>query len=498
MDKYEVTNQAFKVFMDQGGYQNPAFWNNAFVMHEDTLSFDEAMEYFVDNTGRPGPVTWEAGDYPDGQDDYPVNGISWYEAAAFAVFMDKSLPTILHWQTAAGFLFGEYPQQYSSNVIPLSNMAGSGPEPVGSYEGISHFGTYDMAGNVREWCWNKSLIGRSILGGAWNDENYLATYLSQMPAFDRSLKNGFRCVVYPDSVRIPEQVFQPLAPGIEGRDYNFEEPESEAALLYYCKQFLYDKDALDSQIEERTENLEDWYIEKISFNAAYENERMIAYLFLPKEFVPPHQTIIFFPGAYAFNENSLLESINTYWHIDYLLKNGRAVMFPVYKGTYERQDGSCNELPTDTYRSVECTVKWVKDLSRAIDYLETREDIDTSRLGYIGQSWGAAMGAVIPAVEGRLKLCVLILGGLPRWSILPEIDPINYVSRINIPALMLNGRYDPLFPYESSLKPMLDLLGTPDKNKKLVLYDTDHFVPKSEIIKETLNWLDKYFGPVQK
>ena len=51
------------------------------------------MAEFVDSTGRPGPATWQGGDYPEGQDDYPVSGVSWYEAAAYAEFAHKSLPT---------------------------------------------------------------------------------------------------------------------------------------------------------------------------------------------------------------------------------------------------------------------------------------------------------------------------------------------------------------------------------------------------------------------
>ena len=174
-------------------------------------------------------------------------------------------------------------------------------------------------------------------------------------------------------------------------------------------------------------------------------------------------------------------------------------MFPIYKGTYERRGGSCNgKTYRGSHQYTECLVKWVKDYSRSIDYLETREDIDTAKLGYLGESWGGRLGAIIPAVEDRLKLSVLIIGGLPTWKSFPEADGINYVSYVNIPVLMLNGRYDFTFPYESTVIPMFDLLGTPEQHKKLVLYETDHFVPKSEKIKETLNWLDKYFGPVNK
>jgi hypothetical protein len=500
IDKFEVTNQKFKDFMDQGGYQNPEYWQNEFILNSDTLTFDEAMELFKDITGRPGPSTWQAGDYPDGEDNYPVNGISWYEAAAYAAYAEKSLPTFLHWQSTAGFLFSQWPQLYGPNVVPSSNMGGSGPEPVGSLEGISYSGTYDMAGNVREWCWNKSSTGRIILGGAWNDVIYLSTFMSQMPAFDRSAKNGFRCALYLDKDKIPEQAFQPVSSLDDNEDYRFKEPVSESEFQFYRKQFQYDQTALNSQIEKRDESHEDWIMEKISFDAAYENERMIAYLFLPRESVPPFQTIVLFPGANAADERSFTESIRTtYYNIDYILKNGRAVMYPIYKTTYERKDEVYHCAgSSETHQYTECMIKCVKDCRRSIDYLETREDIDTARLGYLGLSWGARMGAIIPAIEDRLKLSVLIIGGLSKIKKYPEATEFNYVSHVTIPVLMLNGRYDFTFPFESTVKPMFDLLGTPEQHKKLLIYETEHFVPKSEIIKETLDWLDKYFGPVNK
>jgi hypothetical protein len=63
---------------------------------------------------------------------------------------------------------------------------------------------------------------------------------------------------------------------------------------------------------------------------------------------------------------------------------------------------------------------------------------------------------------------------------------------------MLNGRYDTVLALETSSKPMFDLLGTPASEKQQKLYETDHIPPRNEYIKETLAWLDRYLGPVEK
>jgi cephalosporin-C deacetylase-like acetyl esterase len=173
-------------------------------------------------------------------------------------------------------------------------------------------------------------------------------------------------------------------------------------------------------------------------------------------------------------------------------------MYPVYKGTYERNDGQYRDLRLKSHTNTEYLIKLVKDFSRSIDYLETRPDIDTAKLAYYGHSWGGNLGAIISAVEERLKVSILNVGGLGKVEAFPEADEINYVSRVKIPVLMLNGEYDLIHPLETNVKPMFDLLGTPDEHKVLKIYETDHFIPKNEMIKETLNWLDKYFGPINK
>ena len=102
IDRFEVTNRDYKDFVSKGGYQNPEPWKHEFLQNAEILSWENAMMQFVDQTGRLGPSTWEAGDFPRGEDEYPVGGISWYEAAAYAEFVGKALPTVDHWGLARG------------------------------------------------------------------------------------------------------------------------------------------------------------------------------------------------------------------------------------------------------------------------------------------------------------------------------------------------------------------------------------------------------------
>jgi len=498
IDQYEVTNQEYKEFVDAGGYKNKEFWKHEFIKDGKNLTWKEAMAEFIDKTGRPGPANWEASDYPDGQENYPVSGVSWYEAAAYAEYAGKSLPTGDHWDSGAGTYPDYFYHRFCPKMLPFSNFNGKGPEPVGKYRGVNIFGASDMAGNVREWCWNKTEKGRIISGGGWNDAEYLFYSWSQLPPYDRSPENGFRCVLYIDKEKIPESAFRYIKLSSD-RDYTKVEPVPENIFRIYKNQFLYDKKDLNSMIEDRDDTPDDWVIERISFNAAYGNERVIAYLYLPKNGKPPFQTLVYFPGIHAIWEEKLTDSRFTKSLIDYLLKNGRAVVYPVYKGTFERNNGLTVRMSNvnQSHKFTEWLIAWTKDFSRSIDYLETRNDIDTTKLGFIGWSWGGEMGGIIPAVENRLKLNILIVGGFAGRAY-PEADPINYLPRIKSPVLMLNGKYDPWRPYETNLKPFYELLGTPESEKRLCLYETGHFVPKSEIIKETLNWLDKYFGPVKR
>jgi serine/threonine protein kinase/pimeloyl-ACP methyl ester carboxylesterase len=488
IDKYEVTNQQFKLFVDSGGYEDQKYWKHEFIKEGEVLSWSDAMQEFYDQKGRPGPSVWENGTYPPGQDNFPVGGVSWYEAAAYAEFVDKNLPTIYHW-SRAGLTRGTY----SGTILPYSNFDQVCPSSVGQYQGMGNYGTYDMAGNHREWCWNKAVHNRRyILGGAWNEADYKSVQPFALDPFDRSSINGFRCVKYVSNISVPKAGFDAIIP--EYRDYSKEIPISEDEFLIYKKTlFSYDKDSLNAVVVAIDDTANFWRHETVTFNAAYGNERLIAHLYIPKNAAPPYQTVIYFPGGSAL----FLDKFRAGRVPDLFLRSGRALLYPVYKATFERKERFQSNRPDFSLSFRDHIIMWTKDFCRAFDYLELREDIDHDKIAYYGLSWGGAMGAIIPAVEKRLKACVFVGGGFYFERTLPEVDQINFVPHIKTPVLMINGRYDGTFLVDKSQKPMFELLGTEEKNKRHLLFDSGH-LPQEKVHEETLKWLDRYLGPVNR
>jgi eukaryotic-like serine/threonine-protein kinase len=271
IDQYEATNRQFKAFVDQGGYQKRDYWKFDFVRDGKHLSWDEAMALFKDAAGRPGPKDWIQGEYPKGQDDYPVTGISWYEAAAYAEFAGKSLPTIYHWNRAAGPFAASF-------IVPASNFGGAGILPVGSKQDVSPWGNYDMAGNVKEWIWTEAELGkRYVLGGAFDEPTYMFIDPDAQSAFLRTSNIGFRCVKYIEPESIAKIATDPMPS--PRRDLSKEKPASDQLFHAYRSMYSYDKTPLNASVEPFGKDEEDWKTEKISYAAAYGNERAIAYLF---------------------------------------------------------------------------------------------------------------------------------------------------------------------------------------------------------------------------
>jgi len=484
MDRFEVTNRDFKAFMAAGGYRKPEFWTEPFMKDGHPLSWDEAMAEFRDATGRPGPSTWELGTYPDGQDEYPVHGVSWYEAAAYARYAEHTLPTVYHWRIAAG-LAG--PLNVFSEILESSNFLGKGPAKVGEFQGISPFGIYDLAGNVKEWCVNAVGDHRYILGGAWSEPNYQFRDADARPPFDRTDQNGFRTIKIVDPSGVPDTALRPVERLT--RDYSQEKPVGDDTFRVYAGLYNYDRTDLKPSVESVDDSSPAWRVERITYGAAYGNERIIAYLFLPKTAAPPYQTVVYFPHGGSLQLHSFEKGEMAY--LGFIVKAGRALLLPMYKGTYERR---LTAPPSGPNGARDLTVQQIKDLSRSLDYLHTRTDVDHERIAYFGTSFGAWMAAIALAVEHRFKTAVIWSGGLVTARRLPDVDPVNYISRVTTPLLMLNGRDDFTFPVDSSQMPMFRMLGTPEKDKRRILYDGGHIFPFARVEKDTLEWLDRYLG----
>ncbi|MBT8335927.1 MAG: SUMF1/EgtB/PvdO family nonheme iron enzyme, partial [Gemmatimonadetes bacterium] len=504
--RHEVTNREFKAFVDAGGYRRPEFWTHVFLEGGRALSWADGMARFVDGSGLSGPATWEGGSYPPGRAEHPVAGVSWYEAAAYAEWAGASLPTAVHWAVASGRrtpLLRWFQLGGMTALAPFSNFDEPGPVAVGSRPSLSAFGTFDMAGNVREWCWNEAVAGRVIRGGAWNDNPYALYNVATLPPLDRSPQNGFRLAHIPDRDAVPEQFFEPFTLGVP-RDLRSEDPVSEEIFRIYAAQFEYDATPLDASVESREESPRGWIRERVSFRAAYDDERVSGYLHLPRDVEPPYSMVVYFPGSQALagGDRDHLEDwleFNTF--LSFLPAAGRAVFYPTYQGTFQRFDPTFVpiHMGTATRAYSDYAVELVQDFMRSLDYLETRDDIDMSRLAFYGMSWGGVMGTVIPAVDERVRANILLAGGIPTASTSrPEVDPWNYVSRVRQPTLMISGRYDTMFLLDKGIQPTFDALGTPAADKALRLYDTDHIPPRADFIRDVLDWLDTYLGPVER
>jgi serine/threonine protein kinase/formylglycine-generating enzyme required for sulfatase activity/predicted esterase len=479
IDQFEVTNREYKKFVDAGGYQRPELWKHPIVRDGRTLPWAAAVREMTDSTGRPGPSGWELGSYSEGQGELPVDGVSWYEAAAYAEFAGKRLPSIYHWMRAATD-FGLF-----SDVLTASNFESKGPVGVGTKRGLGPHGTYDMAGNVKEWCSNAVGSQRFALGGAWFEPGYQFLYPDALPPIERRRGFGLR-LMKPTAAPLAE-----LNAGVVQTTTAIPAPVDDATFELYARLFDYDPLPLNARVEEIDDSQDSWIREKVSFAAAYGDERVPAYLYLPRNARPPYQIVVFFPGSDA----RTIKSSKTLWVrlVDFYVKSGRAVVYPVYKGTYERQ-----VQRTGPNAARELRIQQVKDVRRVVDYLATRSDLDSSRLLYHGLSWGVSMAPANLAVERRFKAAVLVSGGYFANSS-PELSMQNYLPHVNVPVLLVSGRHDFMAPYETSQKPFFDLLGTPSKDKRHLVLNGGHFPAHyNEMVKEILDWTDTRLGPVQR
>jgi eukaryotic-like serine/threonine-protein kinase len=488
VDRHEVTNREYQKFVDSGGYEKQEYWPAQFNRDGKTLSWNDGVALFRDTTGRPGPSTWVAGHYPEGRADYPVSGVSWFEAAAYAKFVGKSLPVLGQW-------FRTAPADVAQYIVPASNITANAVTPVGSFRGIGPYGTYDTAGNVREWVANTVDNDiRFILGGSWKSAAYLYSDPEALPPYDRSDANGFRCVrnlgSLPDKAAAP---FHRVA-----RDFSTFKPVNDDVFHAYELLYAYQKSPLNATVDGVVKETADWREEKVSFDTAYNGERMSAYLFLPKRVRPPYQTVLFFPSARVMFLPPNSKELGDVNFFDYVVQSGRAVVYPVYEDLYERRVKY--NLPGGS-QNIALTTSWYKDAARTLDYLSTRQDIDSTRLAYLGVSMGSAEGVIASTLlQDRLKTAIFLDGGYFLSEAPAGGDQADFAPRMKKPVLMVNGRYDYTFPVEQAQNPLFEMLGTPPADKSHVILDTPHDVTEQrpQLVKAVLDWLDRYLGRVQE
>ncbi|MEX2358432.1 MAG: formylglycine-generating enzyme family protein [Pirellulaceae bacterium] len=214
LDRHQVTNWQYARFVEAGGYEQMQLWDPEIV---------PAVLDFVDETGEPGPAFWRGGTYRPGTEKMPVVGVCWYEAAAYARWVGKRLPTDPEWVKAGSWpvpLPGSAPVQRKypwGNGFDQgrANLWGSGPnEPVNVdkfAEGASVGGAFQLIGNVWEWtssrygAWSSATQGivldtslRSLRGGAFDtyfDQQARCDFQSGDQTIARKHNIGFRCAI---------------------------------------------------------------------------------------------------------------------------------------------------------------------------------------------------------------------------------------------------------------------------------------------------------------
>ena len=378
--------------------------------------------------------------------------------------------------------------------MPFSNINGTELAPVGHFLGVTPAGLYDMAGNAREWLMNSTGDARYTAGGGWNDPAWLFALTQPQHPFDRSETNGFRLITNLGSAEEFRRISGPVEPAV--RDFYADEPAPDQLYDQLEAFYEYEDVPLDAEVLS-VDTLAGTIRERIVFDSGYDERQMVLYLFTPIGASGPLQTILNFPGSGALNGGPFGDFGGSPDPIITLVRSGRAVAYPIYESTFERDDDYVYRLQDMSNAHRDHVLHWRQDLGRSLDYLETRPDIDSSRFAYQGMSWGGRMAAIMLAVESRFKVAVLNVPGLSPLPTQPVVDPFNFLPRVTVPVLMLSGEYDQTYPLETSARPFFDFLGTAQADKRQFVAPGGHLIPRVDVTRETLDWFDKYLGEVR-
>jgi cephalosporin-C deacetylase-like acetyl esterase len=261
--------------------------------------------------------------------------------------------------------------------------------------------------------------------------------------------------------------------------------------------FDYDQEIpLGARVVERIE--EDGYLkEKITFRGIRDN-RVPGYLAIPKNGTGPYPCVVQLHG---------LDGSKKDWWVDNnwisggnitkkLLANGYAVLALDSEYHGERIANNNYEAPGIFIfqkgwqaRGDNMIIQSVTEYRRALDYLATRSEIDTSRIGLVGVSMGGFMTFMLTGIDSRIKASVACVTPIKQDQN-SVYAAFNYAPHIDQSFLMLMGKSDGVYT-EKEAQQLHDLLGS--NSKELYFYNSGHRLP-SEWTEKALLWFQKYLN----
>jgi dienelactone hydrolase len=305
---------------------------------------------------------------------------------------------------------------------------------------------------------------------------------------DRQAGNGLRLALIRDEPAAIAAARVPVSSRIL-RDITAAGQVSDEVFDAYRINFEYDRTPLNAIRSEPLGSDRLMTHELVEIDAAYSSPRLPIHLYLPTAASPPYQVVLYWPAGVAYD----LERYEDFkFQFDFLLKSGRAVAFPIYYGTFGRRETGAAIESTGTAALRDATIRAVKDLRRAVDYLATRPDINTEKFAFFGHSRGAGIGHIVLAVEPRFRASVLYTPSIGSGSP-ADIDPASYLKRIRTPVLMISGEHDPFVPLEEA-RAAFKLIGTAPGDKHMIVAPGGHFAPYDLLVHESLAWYDQKLG----
>ncbi|MAI30746.1 MAG: hypothetical protein CMM07_03625 [Rhodopirellula sp.] len=509
VDKLEVSNKEYLEFVEAGAYESADHWSSVeFRMDEEVQPFKTAMKRFVDRTGKPGPASWVDGRFPDGKEMYPVSGISFFEAAAYARFRGKRLLTILEWRQA---VLG----RAKSALVARSNYASEGPARCGAHAGISRFDIRDLGGNVREWCSTVDQHGRGyILGGSWEDPRHAINLNIAVDRWNRDLVNGIRCC------KGASETEEELTAGRQSDDFTSSMGVSPGVSLASLEDLnKLHKYARGNPPDATVEQVDNPALANLGVSytiarqkSGYDQTRCTLHLFRPAETEDPLSSVMLLADLQEFSGISkvglslaLPESDSLAAICEILKRNKILLCIPelrnreVIQGTGGRTD----KLNTGGKNTGDqpASINRVNNAMWGLDYVASQGDLVS------GQTCLLAFGATgedavrLLALDDRLQTGVLVATGYKKQSKLglrfrdisrKTFGAYHYAPRVTQPVLMINGSLDLEYPELTCQLPLFNEVGSSVKERLQIggslLHEPQHL---NEVLVHVVDWFMK-------